>query len=218
MNPTLRSMSSSMECRICLSGEYPETLLAPCRCRGTSAYIHESCLRTYIRYYPDRLCRVCYEPMEHPWIDFQRNLICATIVLGWMILLSAISSASIAVKLLCLAGVGLLLIYHVRNHHLTYDITVLSVAAASVLSFTDPMYLPQTIILLSALIVLSTLCLYVPVEVMLLGMVFALAVTYSVLLALAVATRTDPAFTGLFLLALLTFWLAFVRPNYRNAI
>lgn len=48
-----------MQCRICLDDGDQTTLLSPCRCRGSSSYIHRGCLERYIQYYPDRICRVC---------------------------------------------------------------------------------------------------------------------------------------------------------------
>lgn len=53
-----------MTCRICLEDQTPETLVTPCRCSGTSAYIHIECLESYFTYYPDRICRVCRTEME----------------------------------------------------------------------------------------------------------------------------------------------------------
>lgn len=48
-----------MECRICLESDDPETMLQPCQCRGTSAYVHRRCLERYLYFYPDGICRVC---------------------------------------------------------------------------------------------------------------------------------------------------------------
>lgn len=55
-----------MNCRICFEGGTAGTLLTPCRCIGTSQYIHKECLERYIHYYPDRICRVCLEEMNPP--------------------------------------------------------------------------------------------------------------------------------------------------------
>lgn len=48
-----------MECRICLDSDQPETMLSPCQCRGTAAYVHQRCLERYFQFYPDGICRVC---------------------------------------------------------------------------------------------------------------------------------------------------------------
>lgn len=207
-----------MECRFCLSDETPETLIAPCQCRGTLTYVHDSCLRTYFVYFPDRICRVCHERMEHPWIDLERNVICATITFLWIGILSALSSASLSVKVACVLGSSALLAYHVWTRRLSYEFVIVGVATSATLTFTDPAYLPQTVILVSAILLLVALCCVVPAEALLIIMVFGLAVLYSLLAILAVAIRTDPAFSGLFLLTLATFWFAIVRPGYRNDI
>lgn len=48
-----------MQCRLCLDTSDLVSMVAPCSCTGSMAYIHSSCLDEYIRYYPDRSCRVC---------------------------------------------------------------------------------------------------------------------------------------------------------------
>jgi hypothetical protein len=50
-----------MECRICLTDENPELMIQPCKCKGTSAYIHQKCLENYIRNYSST-CAVCKTP------------------------------------------------------------------------------------------------------------------------------------------------------------
>ena len=55
-----------MSCRICLEDAPVESMVTPCQCTGTSAYIHPDCLKSYFTYYPDRFCRVCRTEMEGP--------------------------------------------------------------------------------------------------------------------------------------------------------
>lgn len=205
-----------MECRICFGDEHPETMLIPCRCRGTSAYIHDHCLRTYVSYYPDRVCRVCHERMEHPWMDLERNVVCATTLLVWAAVLLALSAVPVGLKSLSYVALSGLVVFHVQRKQLTYEATLTCVGLSGLLFLSDPVFLPQTVALAAAFLVLITLCLFVPVEALLLVLVAGLALTYSVTLTFAVALRTDPAFTGLFLLLLVVFWLVFVRPGRRN--
>jgi hypothetical protein len=200
-----------MECRICFGTDHPETMHRPCRCTGTSAYIHDSCLRTYISYYPDRLCRVCHGSMEHPWIDFERNLICAAILLAWGGILLSISAVSPFTKALCLVGLLCVLVHHVRRKQLSYLITFGAIAATAFLYLSDPLYLPQTLCLIGVILVLSTLFLFVPIETMFLVLVVGLAFTYTLLLTMAVALRTDPAFTSLFFLLTATLWMIVIH-------
>lgn len=46
-------------CRICFGTEGQETLLSPCNCRGSSAFIHQECYEQYLEHFPDGMCRVC---------------------------------------------------------------------------------------------------------------------------------------------------------------
>lgn len=205
-----------MECRICFGDEHPETMLVPCRCRGTSAYVHDRCLRTYFSYYPDRVCRVCHERMGHPWIDTERNVICATTLLVWSAVLLALSTVPVVVKILAYGALTGLLVFHGQRKQLTYEATLACLFLSGLLFLTDPVFLPQTVFLAAGLLMLMTLCIFVPVETVFLVIVFSLALTYSVLLTFAVAIKTDPAFTGLFLLVMVVFWLVFVRPGRAN--
>lgn len=53
---------SGVICRICLEN-IPENLISPCNCKGTSAYIHESCLKKWImlnyKSNSDLKCEIC---------------------------------------------------------------------------------------------------------------------------------------------------------------
>ena len=53
-----------MQCRLCLDTSDLVSMVSPCFCTGSMAYIHSSCLDEYIRFYPDRTCRVCGKPFE----------------------------------------------------------------------------------------------------------------------------------------------------------
>ena len=207
-----------MECRICFGDEHPQTMLIPCRCRGSSAYVHDRCLRTYFSYYPDRLCRVCHERMGHPWLDTERNYTCATTLLVWAAVLLTLSAVHPILKVLAFIGFTMLVLVHVRRQQLTYELTFACLAVSGLLFMSDPVVLPQTIFLAAGLLMLLMLCIFVPVETVLLVLVVSLALTYSVLLTFSVAVRTDPAFAGLFLLLMIVFWMTFVRPQRANEV
>jgi integral membrane sensor domain MASE1 len=96
--------------------------------------------------------------------------------------------------------------------------TIGILAVSSILFLTEPQYLPQTVFLAAALLILLTLCMFMPVETIFLIIVFCLAMTYSILFLLMVAVRTDPAFTGLLLSVVAIFWLVFVRPRAANEV
>lgn len=62
-----------MECRICLDDTEPETMICPCACRGTAAWIHRRCLVRFLVYFPDGRCHVCHEIMierKFPWYQY----------------------------------------------------------------------------------------------------------------------------------------------------
>lgn len=199
-----------------MSDEHPETMLVPCRCRGTAAYVHDRCLRTYFAYYPDRICRVCHERMEHPWVDRERTFVCALLLLLWSAILVALSVAPVGVKLLTYCIVAALVVFHAQRRQLTYETTLLCLAASALLAVADPQYLVQMVFLTAGLLALATLCLFIPVEMVFLVIVMTLAITYSILLMIALASKTDPAFTALAVVAMGAFWLVFLRPGNRN--
>lgn len=63
-----------MECRICLDDSDPDTMIQPCVCRGTAAWIHRRCLIRFVAYFPDGRCHVCHElmiePARPPWYQY----------------------------------------------------------------------------------------------------------------------------------------------------
>jgi hypothetical protein len=150
--------------------------------------------------------------MSHPLVDLERNLLCAAILLAWAGILLSISAVSPFTKLACLIGLLCVLVHHVRRKQLSYTITIGAIAATAFLYLSDPLYLPQTLCLIGVALVLATLFLFVPIETMFVVMVVGLALAYTLLLTMAVALRTDTAFTSLFFLGMCTLWLLCIRP------
>ena len=56
-------MSSDKTCRICHSSEDNKDLFSPCHCRGSMAYVHRSCLKSWIASSGRQKCEVC----GHQW-------------------------------------------------------------------------------------------------------------------------------------------------------
>jgi hypothetical protein len=156
--------------------------------------------------------------MRHPWIEIERNLISAGCILVWAAVLLTLSKAPVAVKLFAYCTLCAVLTFHVRRMQLTYEITFACVAASFLLVISDPIFLPQTLFLTIGLLILLTMCLFSPINIVFLVLVFVLGITYSVMFLIMVATHTDPAFTGLVLLALATLWMAFARPTRLNEV
>ena len=71
------------ECRYCLETDLQENLLAPCICKGSFQYVHQSCLQKWYDACPDKglLCSACGtrlarsfshelegNPIQFPWV------------------------------------------------------------------------------------------------------------------------------------------------------
>jgi len=96
-----------MSCRICFEDGIPETFVTPCRCSGTSAYIHPDCLTTYFSYYPDHICRVCHTEMEGP-----PTVVFSAMMVGLLGVTIAYSAVPLTTKLgLSLALMGITIVY-----------------------------------------------------------------------------------------------------------
>jgi hypothetical protein len=132
--------------------------------------------------------------------------------------LLTLSAVHPILKVLAFSGFTMLVLVHVRRQQLTYELTFACLAVSGLLFMSDPLVLPQTIFLAAGLLMLLMLCIFVPVETVLMVLVVSLALTYSVLLTFSVAVRTDPAFAGLFLLLMIVFWMTFVRPQRANEV
>lgn len=100
-----------MQCRICF--EEGGDLLIPCRCRGTSAHIHRTCLLEYIRHYPDRICRVCQCPMM-PITD-PRDFVLMVFIVFLMGVLLLLSHIRLIAKIALLAVSWLSMAYYLKQ-------------------------------------------------------------------------------------------------------
>jgi hypothetical protein len=102
-----------MECRICFEEDDVTKFLSPCQCRGTSSFIHPSCLDRYIQYYPDRICRVCNTPFLQ--YNSRRDIgLCVVVFLVLGILLF-FSHVRILMKLFLLGMTVLLSLYFLHR-------------------------------------------------------------------------------------------------------
>lgn len=52
-------------CRICLEDD-PVGLIAPCECKGSCEFVHEACLKEWMRTGNREDCEICHAPFEHP--------------------------------------------------------------------------------------------------------------------------------------------------------
>ena len=159
-----------MQCRICF--EEDGDLLTPCQCRGTSSYIHRTCLDQYIRYYPDRICRVCHTRFGR--YESPRDVLLSWSVFSCLVVLLFVSSARLLVKL-ALFGVSALLSFYFlrRNLFSTTPLVCLFVLMLLFLPGGHPAAAYMWLVLLGGAAFLVTLTRQIP-EYILLGIVITL--------------------------------------------
>ncbi|XP_060535590.1 E3 ubiquitin-protein ligase MARCHF3-like [Cylas formicarius] len=52
---------ASVTCRICYDSDKEEQLIAPCHCKGTMAFVHRSCLETWLSESGTSTCELCHQ-------------------------------------------------------------------------------------------------------------------------------------------------------------
>ena len=52
------------QCRICLEVSRTEALISPCACRGSSEYVHQACLESWVTESRSTKCEICREPYK----------------------------------------------------------------------------------------------------------------------------------------------------------
>ncbi|XP_068993857.1 E3 ubiquitin-protein ligase MARCHF2 [Neodiprion pinetum] len=113
LGQSLVSVGSSV-CRICHTNTARERLISPCRCKGTLAYVHLSCLERWLnqscRSYCE-LCRYRYNAVETPryrwlealriWIRHPRN---RRHIQSDLLILTLLSVVTVGLVAVCLLG------------------------------------------------------------------------------------------------------------------
>lgn len=174
-------------CRICF--EEGQGLLSPCRCRGTSAYIHPACLDQYIRYYPDRICRVCHTKFAS--FKTSRDVYSALGILVVFACLLLFSNARLLVKLALLGAACLVTTYfYVRELFSSTPLVFLSILVFLFLPHSHPAAVSVWLSLFAGIAFLYTLSTYMPA-------VFVLGIVVMLILLAYVAFATFFAFHNL---------------------
>lgn len=87
-----------MECRFCFEDDEKDSMISPCKCDGTSKYVHKSCLSKWILYKKSNICPVCnqeYEfqpdikpaPIKNQIIQYiLEHDFCTTLITGFIII------------------------------------------------------------------------------------------------------------------------------------
>ncbi|KAK4875827.1 hypothetical protein RN001_012249 [Aquatica leii] len=55
-----KSSIISIVCRICYDGDKDEPIITPCRCKGTVAFVHRTCLETWLAESNSTSCELCH--------------------------------------------------------------------------------------------------------------------------------------------------------------
>ena len=194
-----------MPCRICLEDAPPETMMTPCKCSGTSAYIHPECLTLYFGHYPDRLCRVCRTEMEGP-----SDPLLSVLMFGLLGLSITYSAVPLMTKLgLSVALMGMTVYYAKKQ---LFNNTVAAFLIAMYMTFATGGHPDALFIFLLSLYSISlTVSIFLTKQfalILLIGpAVFALTVY--------VMIPFDGFATGVYLSVLFLSWYAWVRTAVR---
>ena len=203
-------MNSTKQCRICFGHERAQTFVSPCACRGSSAYIHLSCLEKYIHHYPDRICRVCYQYMDY---STKFDTVMLGILYVWLTILISISNASEQTKLI-FVGV-LLALVNIRRFRLYIHGYVSTIILFSTLMLvnTARTNIYNSILLLSGFIGFLTLLIFIPHEFVLFILVVGLLMIYGTTVVLYFAQTHDTYMVGCFLALVLLCWGVAVQAH-----
>lgn len=199
-----------MQCRICFEDGDAITLVTPCNCRGSSAYIHQACLDRYIQYYPDRICRVCrghFPPVETP----MEVGLCWVLFLGMAIAL-LVSQVTLPVKIF-LFGLGFFLCAYLLHRRLldSTPMTFIAILAILILPGGHSLAMTTWLVVIGILAVLYTLARQIPPFLLLSIVVTLMLAGYAAFLTtFAYHALDSPAFT-VYLSILYLMWYAWVH-------
>lgn len=201
------------QCRICL--DTGGNLVTPCRCRGTQAYIHSACLRTYFMHYPDGLCRVCQTPMKRINPDELHYGIAGFL---WILALSYSSTLPIDQRgvYLILAAGCLTYYFAIQAMPILLGLCAMGLSSAFLLLPYDIAF--QLLAIASVAFLGTVLCLYVPVQLLLITMALVLSMLYSSMMVLFALARMTPLIASILSCCMIFIWYLAIRarPPQRN--
>lgn len=206
-----------MQCRYCFGTEDGEPMVAPCLCRGTSQFTHESCLQRYFTYYPDRACRVCNARMEYV-STIERVLPCIFVpLLTSLVMISAISPP--AKVMLVLGGLGLSALF--AMHPIFHKDLAIGSAVVGCLLMMAHSNVQVTLWVLWSFAILAwfrTVLQYITPIVFLVFMTCTLVVLYMTLFAMSIVQHLDALGTAIFTIQIFLYWqsMLHLRPGRRG--
>jgi hypothetical protein len=201
-----------MQCRICFEEGDTTSLVAPCACRGTSSYIHRTCLDQYIRYYPDRTCRVCHETFPH-YVSPREGYLYWIVLFAFVALL-VVSSARLLVKIALLGAATVLSSYFLhRNLFSTTPVVFLLILACLFLPGGHPSAVYLWLAVLGAAAFSYTLAYQLPMIVLLVILVTSIVAAYTGFLVLLAYTTLDSSAFTVFLSLVYLAWYGWVHDT-----
>jgi hypothetical protein len=200
------------QCRICLDTENPETMISPCMCRGTAAYIHEACFQQYLDHYPDRVCRVCHYRVPGT-ATFSLDAVVFLVMAFWMIALLMLSSVAEHYKVIYLFMLaGLLLFVNIADvFRGVFGICLLCVSF--LFTFLEPTIAVQCVLFFGLLGIIGIMFLYIPPEIMLMFVAILLMGAYSILIVSFFALKQDMYLTAFIVPFMALVWACVIRAR-----
>ncbi len=200
------------QCRICLDTENPETMITPCMCRGTSAYIHEACFQQYLEYYPDRVCRVCHYrvPGEQSLTVDSVVFLMMAIWMAALLMMSSVAEHFKVMYLFMMAG----LMFFVNLADAFRGIFGISLLCISFLfTFLNPVTAVQCVLFFGLIAIIGVMFLYIPPEVMLMFVAILLMGAYSILIVSFFALKQDMFLTAFIVPFMGLVWACVIRAR-----
>lgn len=200
----------SKQCRICFSSDDPNTLISPCDCRGTSAYIHIACLEEYFRHYPDRICRVCHEPMIYT-TSFDKTM--GILLFIWLSIMLIISNSLLLQKLFFfMMFIGILSFSTIRKF-ITAPVSILIISSSMILVTSSTKYIFSSLFLIGGILSLSTMIMFIPFQYIAIMITNLIIASYCILIIIFFAERNDIFITSCFLALIVFIWALIVHQR-----
>ena len=199
----------SRQCRICLDTENPNSMVSPCNCRGTSAYIHSKCLNEYLHHYPDGLCRVCRKNMivVYPY---------EIILFAMLMILLLYTNIPTHTKFIYVLMTLPIFLTNRIHKIFTLSSVIGLVCLSSLFLVIQPEYSIPMILGITIVGVLATIAHYIPPQFILMLASIGLGGLYIGILTIYIATTTDSYMLSYFSTFVSMLWLLFVnlRPPF----
>lgn len=199
----------SRQCRICLDTENPNSMVSPCDCRGTSAFIHSECLAKYLHHYPDGQCRVCRKNMivVYPY---------EIILFAMLMILLLYTNIPTHTKFIYVLMIFPIFLTNSIHKIFTASSVFGFMCLSSLFLVIQPEYSIPVIIGLTILGVMSTIAHYIPPQFILMMASILLVALYIAILTVFIATTSDSYMLSYFItfVSMLCLLIVKLRPPF----